>query len=124
MYLGNDKGNTTINKKKIKELLYENLNNSEALLSSDDRFTISSLKKYTEIKEWDNGYIVVMAKYRHNIEDEEEYIDLVPILKDFMGINRINDVESNKCASGKISLVHSYIPQTASKECATCSLFV
>lgn len=71
------------------------MNNSEALLSSDEKFTIFSfgnyvirfkapysLEKYTEIKEWDNGYIVVMAKYRHNIRDEEEYIDLVPILKD------------------------------------------
>ncbi|WP_302625351.1 hypothetical protein [uncultured Eubacterium sp.] len=71
------------------------MNNSEALLSSDERFTIFSfenyvirfkapysLEKYTEIKEWDRGYIVVMAKYRHNIRDEEEYIDLVPILKD------------------------------------------
>ena len=59
-------------------------NNSEAILSSDERHTIFSfgnyvirfkapysLEKYTEIKEWDNGYIVVMAKYRHNTEDEE-----------------------------------------------------
>ena len=32
--------------------------------------------------ELNNGYIVVIAKYRHNTEYEEEYIDLVPILKD------------------------------------------
>ena len=32
-------------------------------------------------RDWDNGYMVVMAKYRHNQEPEEEYIDLVPILK-------------------------------------------
>ena len=38
-----------------------------------------SLEKYTEIKEWDKGYLVVMAKY--NKESEEEYIDLIPILE-------------------------------------------
>lgn len=32
-------------------------------------------------KEWDNGYLVVMAKYSHNNEYEEEYIDLNPILE-------------------------------------------
>ena len=31
-----------------------------------------------DIKEWDNGYLVVMAKYKHNKKPEEEYIDLVP----------------------------------------------
>lgn len=41
-----------------------------------------SLEYYSSVKEWDHGYLVVMAKYRHKIEDEEEYIDLVPILKD------------------------------------------
>ena len=40
-----------------------------------------SLEYFTSIKEWDNGYLVVMAKYRHNQEPEEEYIDLIPILK-------------------------------------------
>ena len=39
-----------------------------------------SLERYTSIKEWDNGYLVVMAKYRHNPHPEEEYIDLLPIL--------------------------------------------
>ena len=41
-----------------------------------------SLEKFTSVKEWDNGYLVVMAKYRHNTEPEEEYIDLIPILRD------------------------------------------
>ena len=41
-----------------------------------------SLEHFTSIKEWDEGYLVVMAKYEHNDEPEEEYIDLVPILKD------------------------------------------
>ncbi|MDO4296073.1 MAG: hypothetical protein Q4D90_07930 [bacterium] len=40
-----------------------------------------SLEYFTSVKEWDNGYMVVMAKYKHNQEPEEEYIDLVPILK-------------------------------------------
>lgn len=40
-----------------------------------------SLEYYTEVKEWDNGYLVVMAKYKHNEKPEEEYIDLIPILK-------------------------------------------
>jgi hypothetical protein len=39
-----------------------------------------SLEKYLKIKEWDHGYLVVMAKYRHNPQEEEEYIDLIPIL--------------------------------------------
>lgn len=39
-----------------------------------------SLERYTSVKEWDNGYLVVMAKYRHNSQPEEEYIDLLPIL--------------------------------------------
>jgi hypothetical protein len=41
-----------------------------------------SLERYTEIKEWNHGYLVVMAKYQHNADAEEEYIDLVPILKE------------------------------------------
>ena len=43
--------------------------------------TSSHLQKYSEIKYWDNGYLEVLAKYTHNSEPEEEYIDLVPILK-------------------------------------------
>ena len=41
-----------------------------------------TLERYTSVKEWDNGYLVVMAKYSHNSVPEEEYIDLVPILND------------------------------------------
>lgn len=67
----------------------------QAYLSNDDKYTIfryldyvirfkapHSLEKYEEIKEWNDGYIVVSAKYKHNSELEEEYIDLVPILKE------------------------------------------
>ena len=65
-----------------------------ALLSNEGEFTIFrygdsvirfkapySLEKYTARKEWDKGYLVVMAKYKHNKESEEEYIDLIPILE-------------------------------------------
>ena len=66
--------------------------NDEAVLSSSGEFTSfyyngktvrfrtsSSLEKYIDIREWDSGYIVVTARYSG--ADEEEYIDLVPILK-------------------------------------------
>jgi hypothetical protein len=66
----------------------------QATLSSEPNFTVFqygdhvirfrapySLERYISVKEWDHGYIVVLAKYRHNAEAEEEYIDLVPILK-------------------------------------------
>ena len=40
-----------------------------------------SLEYYTEVKEWNKGYLVVIAKYKHNQESEEEYMDLVPVLQ-------------------------------------------
>lgn len=43
--------------------------------------TAYSLERYLSVKEWDHGYLVVMAKYYHNEKEEEEYIDLVPILE-------------------------------------------
>ena len=62
-----------------------------AILKSDSQYTIfifkdqvirfatsSKLERYTEVKEWDKGYLVVMAKYT-NLNEMEEYIDLVPI---------------------------------------------
>ena len=36
---------------------------------------------FLAVKEWEDGYLVVLAKYAHNSESEEEYIDLVPILE-------------------------------------------
>ena len=66
---------------------------NEAILSSDKVFTSfmfnghkirfktsPRLEQYTKIVEWDNGYIVVMAKYE-GCDEEEEYIDLIPILE-------------------------------------------
>lgn len=41
---------------------------------------VLGIKRYTEVKEWDNGYIVVMADYE-GMGETEEYIDLLPILK-------------------------------------------
>lgn len=64
-----------------------------AYLSNSNNYTIFSFKgtsikfltskkleKYTSVKEWNNGYLVVMAK-NHNENEHEEYIDLLPILK-------------------------------------------
>ena len=65
-----------------------------AILSSKSDYTIFkfgshmirfkapySLEYYSSVKEWNHGYLVVMAKYSHNSQDEEEYIALVPILE-------------------------------------------
>ena len=42
--------------------------------------TSKNLEKYTSIVEWDNGYLVVMSK-NYNQEPCEDYIDLIPILR-------------------------------------------
>lgn len=68
---------------------------NEALLSSADGFSAFSfggyhirfrapysLERYVDVVKWDNGYLVVLAKYSHNADPEEEYIDLKPILED------------------------------------------
>ena len=69
--------------------------NDVAILSSFDKYTTFShggrtltfrtcngLERYTSVKLWDHGYMEVMAKYRHEKEEIEEYIDLLPILDD------------------------------------------
>lgn len=66
---------------------------SYAILSNDENITIfeynkqiirfvtsTKLERYTQVLEWDHGYLVVMAKYK-NIGEVEEYIDLIPILQ-------------------------------------------
>jgi hypothetical protein len=66
---------------------------NEAILSSGGGFTAFrfggynirfrapySLERYVDVVRWDDGYLVVLAKYSHNTEPEEEYIDLKPIL--------------------------------------------
>ena len=42
--------------------------------------TSPHLERYISVKQWDNGYIVVVAKYTGE-DEEEEYIDLIPILR-------------------------------------------
>lgn len=67
---------------------------TEAILCHNENYTIFkygihtirflapySLERYTEVKKWDNGYLIVMAKYIHNENEVEEYIDLIPILQ-------------------------------------------
>lgn len=67
--------------------------NNYAILRNDGEFTIfefnnhiirfvtsSKLERYTKVVEWNHGYLVVMAKYK-NLDEIEEYIDLVPILQ-------------------------------------------
>lgn len=66
-----------------------------AILSNKDGFTVfsvgdtrlrfrapRSLEHYVRVKQWDDGYLVVDAKYSHLSDPEEDYIDLVPILED------------------------------------------
>ena len=49
--------------------------------NSNIRFrTPKRLKRYVDVKEWDKGYIVVMADYE-GLGETEEYIDLLLILK-------------------------------------------
>lgn len=43
--------------------------------------TPRNLKRYIDIREWDNGYIVVDAEYEGFSSPMEEYIDLIPILQ-------------------------------------------
>ena len=42
--------------------------------------TSTRLERYIKVVEWDHGYLVVMAKYK-NLNEMEEYIDLIPILQ-------------------------------------------
>ena len=66
----------------------------EALLSNAGGFTAFyyggynirfkapySLERYVDVLKWDDGYLVVLAKYSHNTNPEEDYIDLKPILE-------------------------------------------
>ena len=68
--------------------------NHTAILSRFDKYTTFSfagktltfrtcnnLERYTKINLWDSGYIEVMAKYKHEKEEIEEYIDLIPVLE-------------------------------------------
>ena len=67
--------------------------NDYAILSSEGEYTIfefnadrikfatsNRLERYTKILEWDQGYLVVNARYK-GVGEVEEYIDLIPILE-------------------------------------------
>lgn len=69
------------------------MNKDTAVLSSYDKYTTftygnttltfrtcDGLNRYTQVKKWDHGYIEVMASYKQNTDDIEEYIDLIPVL--------------------------------------------
>lgn len=43
--------------------------------------TPRNLKRYIDVRQWDSGYVVVDAEYEGLSSPVEEYIDLVPILK-------------------------------------------
>ena len=44
-------------------------------------YTGKNLERYTKVKEWDHGYLVVMCLNKSNPDlEEEDYIDLLPIL--------------------------------------------
>ena len=79
--------------------------NHTAYLSNDGEYTFftfgdrtisfltsRNLEKYLEIVEWDHGYIVVLSDHgyivvlskNYNREQEEDYIDLIPILKNLL----------------------------------------
>lgn len=69
------------------------MNESTAYLSNDGEYskfsfgdtkltflTSKNLEKYIEVKEWDNGYLIVTKKNKGKSE-QEDYIDLIPILE-------------------------------------------
>lgn len=52
--------------------------------SGDEELTFAapySLVRYEDVLEWDKGYLVVLARYSHADKPVEEYIDLVPVLR-------------------------------------------
>ena len=70
------------------------MNEKYAVLSSQGKYssfsygdfvirfrTSEALIKYTQIKKWDNGYLIVTADYK-NLGLTEEYIDISSILKE------------------------------------------
>jgi hypothetical protein len=81
----------------------------KAILSSYDEYTTftyndriitfltgKNLIEYTQIKEWDQGYLVVMCRTKTEPEKEQEdYIDLIPIL-DSLYINSTKFLEPIK----------------------------
>ena len=55
--------------------------------SGDEELTFIapySLQRYEKVLEWDAGYLVVTALYDQHADPVEEYIDLVPVLKNLL----------------------------------------
>lgn len=90
----------------------QNIVSTHATLSSSGDFSIFKfgkhtirfrtsprLVRYTSVKEWDKGYLVVDAQYSNMPQVEEEYIDLVPILN-----NLYFDAESELASIEKVSI--------------------
>ena len=86
-----------------------------AILTNDKDYTIFkfknyvlkfkapySLEWYSAVTMWDNGYIVVMTKYKHSEELIEEYIDLNPILKNlYISKEEIKDIKEVRVINGE-----------------------
>ena len=96
-------------------------NKNEYTIFSFGDYTITFLTSknlicYTKIKTWDNGYIVVDAKYNDCSQDVEEYIDLVPILENLnidpsTFLKPIKAVKINKSKPSMVKLLQqSLIP--------------
>ena len=85
-----------------------------AILTNDKDYTIFKFKDYTlkfkapkclewysEVTKWDNGYIEVMTKYSHSEELIEEYIDLIPILRNlFISKEELQDIKEVRVVNG------------------------
>ena len=71
------------NKRISSEALLSNHNDMTSFRYGDSTIRFRSpknLQRYVEVKEWDNGYLVVIADYK-GLGLTEEYIDLLPILE-------------------------------------------
>ena len=91
---------------------------NKAYLSNEGQYTIFSfgetrlkfiapysLERYESVVQWDKGYLVVMAKYAHNNDLEEEYIDLIPILRSLY-ITPDEFLKPIKKSGGEICLIY------------------
>ena len=59
------------------------------------------LEWYSEVTEWDNGYIVVMTKYTYSEELVEEYIDLGPIFRYlYIPKEKLKDIKEVRVVNG------------------------
>lgn len=85
------------NKRISSEALLSNHGDMTSFRYGDNNIRFRSpknLERYVEVKVWDNGYIVVTADYK-GLGLTEEYIDLLPILKNLY-INPDKFLESIK----------------------------